>query len=535
MPQQVKTKVGKFLILSESGAGCGLALRLRAEGHEAKIKIFDHDYEGLGTGIVDCACEYAMGETVVGDCVGFGHVLEEFRDAGVRIFGGGVFADRLEADRLFSEEVFEKAGIKTPVSYRANGWDDAERKISKVSELSEKVVLKPEGGLSGVVPSFVASDAEEAEEVLERFRQKAGGAGAEITIQEYIKGVALSTEGWFNGSEWVEGMFNHTIERKQFLCGDLGPSTGCTGNLVWACDSDDPVVKQTLLKLTDKMREHRYVGAIDVNSVVNKKGVYALEFTPRFGYDAFPTLLTSLCDFNFGSFIDDLARGDTPSVELAPGFAAGIRIGIPPWPSERVPGEPGIKIRGFEEDDKAWFYPYEVQIVDDELQSSKGFGVLGVVNGLGQSISGAFARAYAIASKLKVADLQYRNDLNKVCFADFLELRSILGKDDAEGWIGVDLDGTLAKYSSWSDEIGEPVPAMVQKVRRWLREGKDVRVLTARGTFDEGKYEQLVKIHDWTLEHVGEALEVTCEKDPLMLKLYDDRVIRIEANEGTEA
>ena len=33
------------------------------------------------------------------------------------------------------------------------------------------------------------------------------------------------------------------------------------------------------------------------------------------------------------------------------------------------------------------------------------------------------------------------------------------------GWIGVDLDGTLAEYHGWNGgAIGEPVPAMLARV-----------------------------------------------------------------------
>lgn len=526
-------KVGKFLILSESGSGAGLALRLKAEGHEAKMKVFDSDYDGLGEGIVDCACDYSVGETVVADCVGFGHVLESYREAGVRIFGGGVFADHLETDRLLAEEVFHKAGIETPEASRAKSWDDAARMVQDTGKKSEKVVLKPEGGLSGVVPSYVARDVEEALEVLRRFEHKAGTSEVNLTIQEFIEGVALSTEGWFNGEDWVPGMFNHTLEKKHFLVGDIGPSTGCTGNVVWACDPKDPVVTKTLTLLTDTLRKHRYIGAIDVNTIVNKRGVYALEFTPRFGYDAFPTLLYSLCDFDCGALIDDLAAGRDSGATLSPGFGAGIRIGIPPWPSEQFHGEAGIKLRGFEEEDKQWFYPYEVCLVDGELQSSKGFGILGVVNGHGSCIGESFARAYKIVTSLRIADLQYRLDLGEACLKDYRELRKTLAEDEADGWIGVDLDGTLATYSGWSEEVGEPIPAMVQRVKRWLREGKDIRILTARGAMGQGKWDQICKIHDWCLEHIGESLEVTASKDHEMLRLYDDRVVQVVANEGS--
>lgn len=39
------------------------------------------------------------------------------------------------------------------------------------------------------------------------------------------------------------------------------------------------------------------------------------------------------------------------------------------------------------------------------------------------------------------------------------------------GWIGVDLDGTLAEYHGWGNgEIGDPVPAMLERVKKWLAE-----------------------------------------------------------------
>lgn len=524
--------MGKFLILSESGSGAGLALRLSTEGHESKMKIFDSDYDGLGGGLIDGADEYSTGQIVIADCVGFGHVLESYRDAGIPIFGGGIFADRLEADRGFAEEVMHKSGIEVPESENAATWEEAAKLVKKYADKSGKVVIKPEGALSGLVPSYVASDEKDALSML-KIMEKNASNEVNLTIQEFIEGVAVSTEGWFNGHDWAEGMFNHTIERKQFLAGDIGPSTGCTGNVVWPCDSKDPIVKQTLLLLTDVLRKHLYVGPIDVNCVVNKEGVYGLEFTPRFGYDAFPTLLYGLCDFNFGAFVGELVLGADCDASLSPGFAAGVRLGLPPWPSEKFHGEVGVPIRGIDEENKQYFYPYEVALVDGELRSSKGFGVLGVMNYEGSSVGEAFACVYKQIAKLQVPNLQYRNDLCEACLEDYRELRTYVSDYERE-WIGVDLDGTLAKYSKWSDEVGEPVPKMVQKVKRWIAEGKEVRILTARGTIGSmsERYEQLMKIYEFIEDNIGSPLEVTDKKDPYMIRLYDDRVRQVEANEG---
>lgn len=51
-----------------------------------------------------------------------------------------------------------------------------------------------------------------------------------------------------------------------------------------------------------------------------------------------------------------------------------------------------------------------------------------------------------------------------------------------EAWIGVDLDGTLAVDDGWRGilHIGGPVPAMVERVKRWLAAGLTVKIVTAR-------------------------------------------------------
>lgn len=108
------------------------------------------------------------------------------------------------------------------------------------------------------------------------------------------------------------------------------------------------------------------------------------------------------------------------------------------------------------------------------------------------------------------------------------------------GWIGVDLDGTLAEYDRWEgpERIGPPVPQMVNRVRQWLADGADVRVFTARVWHDGTPtrvHEAMVAeqaIQAWCEQHVGRALPVTCTKDFGMIVLYDDRCVRVEKNTG---
>jgi hypothetical protein len=103
-------------------------------------------------------------------------------------------------------------------------------------------------------------------------------------------------------------------------------------------------------------------------------------------------------------------------------------------------------------------------------------------------------------------------------------------------WIGVDLDGTLAYYDGWDGgRIGAPVPAMVERVKGWLAEGKSVRIVTARVSNDASppeRVEQRVWIQRWCQEHIGRVLTVTCEKDFGMVELWDDRCVQVVKNTG---
>jgi|SRR6478609_591159 len=127
----------------------------------------------------------------------------------------------------------------------------------------------------------------------------------------------------------------------------------------------------------------------------------------------------------------------------------------------------------------------------------------------------------------------------------------------SNGWIGVDLDGTLAHYDGWkgADYIGAPIPAMVERVKRWLAEGKTVKVFTARvycppeqdcwtvhsdgrnelEEFHARQQEAIAArkaIYAWCADQFGVALEVTCTKDYGMIELWDDRAVRVVPNTG---
>lgn len=96
-----------------------------------------------------------------------------------------------------------------------------------------------------------------------------------------------------------------------------------------------------------------------------------------------------------------------------------------------------------------------------------------------------------------------------------------------DGWIGVDFDGTLAKWSH-GVELGAPVEAMVERVKAWLEQGADVRIFTARA--DSPEY--VGPIREWCRKHIGRELIITNVKDYACRAIYDDIAYRVMWNQG---
>lgn len=99
----------------------------------------------------------------------------------------------------------------------------------------------------------------------------------------------------------------------------------------------------------------------------------------------------------------------------------------------------------------------------------------------------------------------------------------------------VDFDGTLAEYDHWRGNVlGRPIPAMVERVRAWLRAGHEVVVFTARASQPEDPHHAEI-VHDierWTRVHIGTKLEVTAVKSYRFTDIWDDRAVSVLPNQG---
>jgi hypothetical protein len=118
-----------------------------------------------------------------------------------------------------------------------------------------------------------------------------------------------------------------------------------------------------------------------------------------------------------------------------------------------------------------------------------------------------------------------------------------------QGTILVDADGTLFEYYGWTkwNDFGRAIPAMKERVLKWIAEGKDVRIFTARMPLPENEMKEqtcyqtgekfngvMMKkaIADHCERELGHRLRAQCYKDIHTVEIWDDRAVGVVANTG---
>jgi len=110
----------------------------------------------------------------------------------------------------------------------------------------------------------------------------------------------------------------------------------------------------------------------------------------------------------------------------------------------------------------------------------------------------------------------------------------MIKKRDWPAWYGFDLDGTLAHSDGNHDitEIGEPIPKMIEIIKRYIDSGLTVKIFTARAQHRDETPEVITAVENWCEKHIGMKLPISNVKDPGLKELWDDRAVSVQRNTG---
>jgi len=395
----------RVLVLSKTGDGLGIAHRIALEGHEVDVWIQDPRYKRAGVGLVGRPPSWrplvAKADLVICDTVGFGHYEATLRRIGKQPLACNLVVEQAELNRAKGMELFEKVGIPTPPTRSFSSPRDA------TSAWSDKgVVVKPSGNIS-TAKTTVARDRASFLWALESLPPN-----TPVIVQELVEGIEVSTEGWWNGRSWIRP-WNHTFEEKRFLNGGIGPNTGCMGNVVVVAKTKDRLVQETVGRLEPFLKRTSYRGPVDVNAIVNKDKVWALEITARFGYDAIEALAEGL-DEPLTDVLFETAMGVKKEMRIDSRPMIAVRVSVPPYPhadpKEEDAGRPLLGVNKFT---LKHIFLTDVYLEGGQYKWAAGDGVVYKATAIGEDFREARRRVYRTISNVTIQDMQYRTDIGK--------------------------------------------------------------------------------------------------------------------------
>lgn len=367
------------------------------------------------------------------DFTGKGELADGLRRSGRLVIGSGSFMDKLEDDRPFGESIATQHGILSPPSFR----------FSTISAAIEFLKRDPQqkhgdGGWAWKPNKDLGSDATWVDKTtagmigwLQLWARPHYGDNQPCLLQERIPGVALSTERWWNGKSWV-GPYIATLEEKKFMPDDIGPSTGCSMNLIWFYPNEQPRIAEELKweSLAETWRKRDAPpGLYDINAIVNRQGAWFLEWTPRLGYDSEMTSQRGIS--NLAEFLAALVLGKSVDefFDLNQIYV-GVRCTVPPYPEDervfktgRIPSKDVPILDGL---DGLWqkrMVAMELAKGEQCIHTTGGSGIVGIIVAEGSSLKGCCDDIYAyLGDTLSVPDMQYRPDCEKNLQADIDEM-----------------------------------------------------------------------------------------------------------------
>ena len=356
-----------------------------------------------------------------------GELADSLRRSGKLVLNGGSFQDRLELDRHWGTQIVEKAGVRTPPTHKFTSISEtiAVLKTSPKQEFGDGGwAWKPDRDI-GCDATLVSKDSERIMDHLQQIRNRFGDK-LKCILQEKIDGVAVSTARWWNGIGWV-GPTQGTIENKKFMDHNLGPATGCSFNMVWFYWNNEVRINRELqwdkLALAFKQNDAP-PGLYDINAILNDKGAWFLEWTPRLGIDSEMTsqrAISSLKDFVWalvtGNPVDKYFNTKQCYFD--------VRLSVPPYPNMVAAKDykspaVGVVVKGI---DGLWDKNFVISGVgyDKEkgLHVTDPSGLLGFAVNSGTNLEESYKKLYNwIKEDLVVPDLQYRTDAAQVISDD---------------------------------------------------------------------------------------------------------------------
>jgi len=410
------TRQRNFLFVSHESLSGDLAWKILNEGNNVKIFIGreqDKDvYDGFLEKVDDWRKYKDWADVIVFDDVGVGKEADQLRMEGKLVVGGSEYTDKLEEDREFGQNQMKKFGMSVLPHW---DFDDFNKAIEFIKNRPGRYVFKPSGNIpsdaKGILFLGKEENGKDLIEILEQNKKTWAEKIKKFQLQKRAIGVEVAVGTFFNGEDFIYPI-NINFEHKRLFPGDIGPYTGEMGTLLYH-SNNSKIFDQTLLKMKDEFKKSGYVGYLDINCIVNSKGIHPLEFTSRFGYPTISIQMEGITD-KWGDFLYSLANKEKVELKTKKGFQIGVVVVVPPFPYDDKQESAIYKDLSisFKKNNHDGVHLGDVKRDINGIWSVAGdSGYVLIVTGSGDTVERARKHAYSRLNNILLQNMYYRTDI----------------------------------------------------------------------------------------------------------------------------
>ena len=332
-------------------------------------------------------------------------IVDEFRAAGLKIFGHTVAATRIESSKEFAKEIMAKYGVPT-AAYKS--FSDYGEALSYVSARPFPAVLKYDGLAAGK-GVVIAETLEEADAALKDMLLDASFGKGKVVVEDFLTGPEFSFMCFVDGSRVYPMPLAQ--DHKRAFDNDKGPNTGGMGaytGLPFITEEDESFALEQVLRRTAEGMVAEgcpLSGVLYGGLMKTPQGIRVIEFNARFG-DPETEVVLPLIESDIVDVFEAVASG-TPCAQ--PEWAHDhVTMGVV-MASKGYPGSysKGAVISGVE--NCASVYHMGTKSVDGTLQTNGGRVLMVVAKA--PTIAEAKDAVYAEVDKIDCDNLFFRHDI----------------------------------------------------------------------------------------------------------------------------
>ena len=369
------------------------------------------------------------------------------REQGLSVLGGSKLSDKLELDRVWGNKIAKQCGLLVPEMYP---FDDFTKMAEFIKEKGGQLVLKQCGKIDEIKGLSMVSKMPNSEDLFDFLpileKNWVPEVKKDFVLQEKVEGHEMAVGSYWNSKEFMKDkdgdeLCEENWEHKSLFPGNLGESTGeqyTVMNYVKAKHSK--LFMETLDKCRELLKAINFRGDFDINTIVNEKGAYFLEFTPRMGVPATSAQL-EIQKSSWYDLLKSMADGIQPKgYEYDPRMCIVSWIYTKPFPavnfhklagefdnpqgleeiadtiSFRMSNSEGILLnfkKDFTKEDWRHVHPDGIRFRNDRLEVANPDGYILTVSEQDDTVEGAGKKVEDILKKIIVPKAFWRNDFDK--------------------------------------------------------------------------------------------------------------------------